>query len=185
MKITILAGSVRKERQSFGLASYLQVQLQKRGIQVGLIDLAKTPLPIFGQEGSDQSNVKSIGDQLRQSNALILVTPEYHGSFSGVLKNALDYYWEEFQKKPIGVAAASAGKMAGINASTQLQHVVLSLGAYPVPRKLLVSEIHKAFNSNYLPLNNSLSEAVEKFLDEFLWFSEAMTAKKMKAEKVV
>ncbi len=178
MKITILAGSVRKERQSYSLAHYLQVQLVKRGIQVELIDLAKTPLPIFGQEGNNESNVKLVGEQLQQGDAIILVTPEYQGSFSGVLKNALDYYWEEFNKKPIGVATASAGKMAGINASTQLQHVVLSLGGYALPKKLLIPEVHKAFNSSSLPLKDTISEAVEKYLNEFLWFSEAVTAKK-------
>lgn len=180
MKITILAGSVRKERQSFSLAFYLQVELQKRGIQTGLIDLAKITLPIFGQEGSDQSNVKHIGEQLKQSEAIILVTPEYHGSFSGALKNALDYYWVEFQKKPIGVAAASTGKMGGINASTQLQHVVLSLGAYPIPIKLLIPEVDSAFDLDYQPKNKSVGDAAEKFLDELLWLAEAVAVKKAK-----
>lgn len=178
MKTSILTGSVRKERQSYGLAHYLQEQLIKRGIASELIDLAQTPLPIYGQEEGDQTHVKSIGEQLAQSDALILVSPEYHGSFSGALKNALDYYWAEFQKKPIGVATASAGKMGGINASTQLQHVVLSLGAYPIPRKLLVPEIQTAFDSSYQPLKESVLATTDEFLKEFLWFAEAIAAKK-------
>lgn len=180
MKISILAGSVRKNRQSFALAHYLHQLLENAGIQSSLIDLLATPLPIYGLEDTDQSNVKPIGEQLRQSDAILLVTPEYHGSFSGVLKNALDYYWEEFQQKPIGVAAASAGKMAGINASTQLQHVVLSLGAYPMPRKLLVSEIHHAFDDDFQPRKSAVSESAVKFLDDFVWFAEAIADKKKK-----
>lgn len=185
MKITILAGSVRKGRKSFQLARYLREQLIERANQTTLIDLARTPLPIYGQEGADESNVKLIGEQLEESDAIILLSPEYHGSFSGALKNALDYYWAEFRHKPIGVATASAGRMAGINASTQLQHVVLSLGAYPLPQKLLVPEIHKAFSADLLPLNKAIAEATGKFLNEFLWFAEAITAKKTKELSII
>lgn len=124
MKITIVLGSVRKERQSFRLAYYLQQRLLEKRIGTDLIDLAKTPLPVFGQEVREEAHVEPMGLQLQQSDALIFVTPEYHGSFSGALKNALEYYWEEFYRKPIGVATASGGKMGGINASSQLQHVI-------------------------------------------------------------
>lgn len=178
MKVVILLGSIRKGRQSYKLAYYLQKRLIDKGIQTELIDLARKPLPVFGQEEGDNSNVEYIGDQLQQSDAIIFVTPEYHGSFSGVLKNAIDYYWSEFQKKPIGVATASAGRMGGINASTQLQHVILSLGAYPLPLKLLVPEIYKTFDDSFNSLSENTTKSAKKFLDEFLWFTEAIVNKK-------
>jgi azobenzene reductase len=188
MKVTILLGSVRTGRQSFKVAYYLKKQLEERSIQTNLIDLAETPVPIFGEQANRPAavleSIKKISRQLQEADGLILVTPEYHGSYSGVIKNALDYFWGEFKTKPIAVAAASAGRMGGINASTQLQHVILSLGAYPLPLKLLVPDIQNAFDNSFNALNESVASSAAKFLDEFLWFTEAVSNKKNKAIQI-
>lgn len=186
MKITILLGTVRKERKSHSAAYYVAKSLEERGIDTDLIDLAKEQLPILGYETDnteDKTRVKEIGERIDESDALIFVTPEYQGSFSGVIKNAMDHFFPEFHKKPIGVVAASAGSMAGINASTQLQHVILSLGAFPMPFKLLIPEIHKAFDDRYEPQNEKIVMNTDKFLDEFLWFSDALVQKKNQEKK--
>lgn len=182
MKVTIVLGSIRKGRQSHKVAYFLQKKLTERAIETDLIDLAETPLPIFGANSqysySLEDNIIGIINRLQKADALVLVTPEYHGSFSGVLKNALDHFWIEFGKKPIGVVTTYSGRMGGINASTQLQHVILSLGAYPLPLKFLVPHIQTAFDTSLIPLSDSISSSADKFLDEFLWFAEAIAAKK-------
>ena len=182
MKTAILTGSIRKGRQSHKAALFLKKKLEERGIEVDLIDLNESPLPLFGTDpdhsGIFESNIKEISGRLQKAEALIFVTPEYHGSFSGVIKNAIDHFWSEFQKKPIGVATASAGRMGGINASTQLQHVILRIGAYPLPVKFLVPEVPVTFDNSNNPLSNSLVNSANKFLDEFLWLAEAVTEKK-------
>jgi azobenzene reductase len=94
------------------------------------------------------------------------------------LKNTLEYFWDEFSRKPIGVATASSGKMGGINASSQLQHVILSLGAYPAPLKLLVPEIETALDESFIPQNKKVVQSAERFLDELLWFADSLYQKK-------
>lgn len=182
MKIAILLGSVRMGRQTHRAAYYLKQKLSDRNIATDLIDLAKEPLPIFkervGHHPEPLENVSAISKRLHQANALLLVTPEYHGSISGALKNALDYYWSEFQKKPIGVVATSAGKFGGINASNHLQEITLSIGAYPIPLKWLVPRIRDSFDDNYKPKHDRATESAENFLDEFLWFADAIHQKK-------
>lgn len=182
MKIAIVLGSIRKERQSHRVAYHLEKMLIQRNIETYVIDLLIHPLSIFGQPAQDYSqleNIKQIGVRLTESDALIFVTPEYHGSFSGVLKNALDHFWIEFHKKPIGIAATSTGKFGGLNAATQLQHVILSLGAYPLPLKLLIPEIHRAFDDSFETQLVNLSKSTNRFLDEFLWFADAVSQKKI------
>ena len=183
MNVAIVSGSIREGRQSYKAAVFLKKKLEGKEVTVDLIDLNDTPLPMFGADSEQaanlQDNVKLIGKRLNKADALILVSPEYHGSFSGVLKNALDYFWSEFQKKPIAVATASAGRMGGINASAQLQHVILSLGAYPLPLKFLVSDVQNSFDDSYNPLNPSLENSANKFIEEFLWLADAVVKKKM------
>ncbi|HEY0670348.1 MAG TPA: NAD(P)H-dependent oxidoreductase [Sphingobacteriaceae bacterium] len=182
MKTGILTGSIRKGRQSHKVAVFLKLKLEEKGIEVDLIDLSEHPLPLYGAVANAydnyDKNIKTISNRLHDTDALIFVTPEYHGSFSGVIKNAIDHFWSEFQKKPIAVATASAGRMGGINASTQLQHVILSIGAYPLPLKFLAPEVQTIFDSSNNPVSQSLANAADKFLDEFLWLAEAVTQKK-------
>jgi len=180
MKVAILVGSVRNGRQSHKLGYYIHKQLKKRGVTSDLIDLAEMSLPIYGTGDADIhiNRAIAIGARLMEAEAIILVTPEYHGSFSGALKNALDYFGDEFKRKAVGIAAASAGRMGGINASTQLQHVVSSMGAYPVPLKLLVPEVYNAFTVALEPTSELITEMTDAFLTEFIWFAEAIVLKK-------
>ena len=189
MKCAIILGSIRIGRQSHRIAYYLERKLRERGIEVIMVDLAEHPLPMMEEDNgrlrSPADDISIIGAQLKEADSMILVSPEYHGSFSGVLKNALDFYWAEFKKKPIGVVTTGSGKMGGINASTQMQHVVLSLGAYPVPTKLLIPEIQHAFNEQFEPLREDIVKNTDRFLTEFCWFANAIVeAKAAQAEKV-
>jgi len=182
MKVALLLGSIRIGRQSHKIAHYLKGELIKRGIEADLIDLATDVLPMLeeraGMHKGHPAVVAELGRRLEYADGIIFITPEYHGSFSGVLKNALDYYWREFQRKPIGVVTVSRGMSGGMNASIQLQHIILSLGAYPLPVKLLVPEIHKAFDDQFSPQHESVIRNTEKFIDSFLWLADAIYRKK-------
>jgi azobenzene reductase len=127
-------------------------------------------LYLYGIKG----HIEAIRTILRSANGIILVSPEYHGSNSGVLKNALDHYWNEFKKVPTGVATASAGKFGGINASVQLQHVILSMGGFPVPSKLIVPEIQNITESSDNTSYQEFLKHTAHFLDEYLWFCNAL-----------
>lgn len=183
MKFAIIVGSIRIGRQSHRVAYYLAKKIHLRGIDVIMIDLAEHPLPMMEDEKGKlhhpTGDISVIGTQLKEADAMILVSPEYHGSFTGVLKNALDFYWAEFKKKPIGVVTTGSGKMGGINASIQMQHVVLSLGAFPLPTKLLIPEIQHAFNDQFEPLRDDIVRNTDRFLSDFTWFANAIVNAKV------
>ncbi len=187
MKVVIISGSVRTGRQSQKAAQYLQKELILKGISTETIDLAEYSLPIMEERITRDPEAPAaaleISEKLKTAAAIILVTPEYHGSFSGVLKNALDYFGPEFTKKVVGVVTVSGGKMGGINASVQLQHVILSMGAFPLPQKLLVGEIQNAFDEELKPKTELLAKQAGKFIEEFTWFAEAINSAKKVNEK--
>jgi azobenzene reductase len=183
MKLIILLGSVREGRQSHKIATYLLRRLEAEpGTTPELVDLKAQPLPIFEsrwqQDDAPQEALASLGERLQAADAMIFVSPEYHGSYTGVLKNAVDHYWGEFARKPIGVVATGAGQFGGLNASTEMQQLVLSIGAFPMPLKLLVPRIKHAFDENDELIDEKSRELTEKFVNEFLWFSRAILAAK-------
>lgn len=178
MKIAILIGSIRKGRQSQKAAYLVEKKLVERGVTVDLIDLAEVRLPLLEERVDRDPNVApevlEVGKRLAAADGIILLSPEYHGSYTGVLKNALDYYRAEFQKKPMGVIAVSTGKMAGINASVQMQHVVLSMGAYAMPQKFLVPDIINTIDEHGNSEVAAIHAQADKFTDEFLWLTKAI-----------
>lgn len=182
MKVAILIGSIRKGRQSQKAAYLIEKKLEARGVEVDIIDLAENTLPML-EERADRDpqvspDVIAVGKRLAVADSVILLSPEYHGSYTGVLKNALDYYRAEFQKKPIGVIAVSSGKMAGINASVQMQHLVLSMGAYALPQKFLVPDITNTIDEHGHTEVAALQAQADKFAEEFLWLTQAIVSAK-------
>jgi len=185
MNILILSGSVRTGRRSHEVA----VELQKRFISHGLLDthvldLAVYNLPVLEEKflaGKDMpAGLSEIQHKLDTADAMVFLSPEYHGSYSGALKNAVDYFWKEFTRKPIGVVAVASGRFGGINASTEMQQLVLSLGGFPMPYKLLIPMVQNAFDENGRVTDELLSKNFDKFITEYAWFAEAITDRKAK-----
>lgn len=188
MKIAIIIGSVRNGRLSQHAGFFVHKKLLAKRMDAEIIDLAAYPLPIMeeriNRDPQPPENALIIGRKLKEADAIILVTPEYHGSYSGVLKNALDYFLPEFSKKVVGVVTATTGRFGGINASVQLQHVILSMGAYPLPSKLIVPDLANAFDENMNAQSDILIRQADKFVDEFIWFAQAIVnAKDEKIQK--
>jgi len=185
MNILIISGSVRTGRKSHDAA----IELQRRFIAYGLpdthlLDLAVYNLPVLEEKFLEGKNMPSglaeIKQKLDTADAMVFLSPEYHGSYSGALKNALDYFWKEFQHKPIGVVAVASGRYGGINASTEMQLLILSLGAFPMPYKLLIPMVQNAFDEKGKITDEALARNFDKFISEYAWFAGAIVDRKAK-----
>lgn len=76
------------------LANVVESALRAREVDTRVIHLACNPLPMLDPEDPKQSEKASVShflDEVFSADSLVLVTPSYHNSFSGRLKNALDY----------------------------------------------------------------------------------------------
>ena len=179
MHILILLGSIREGRQTPKIATHIhQLFTHFSDVDVTLVDLKAHALPIFEdrwqQKETPDPALEALGQQMHAADGIILVSPEYHGSYTGVLKNAIDHYWKEFYRKPMGVVATGAGPFGGINASTEMQQLILSLGGFAMPLKLLVPNIKYAFNELGEIALPPLEKMSQKFVDEFVWFTRAI-----------
>lgn len=179
LHILLILGSIRNGRHTHKVAHYLdQILGQNEGVEVTTWDLAQEPVPLLTEQWKKQESPPPLltekGRQLSQADGIILCSPEYHGSFTGVLKNALDHFWKEFSRKPMGVVATGSGPMGGINASTELQLLILSLGGYPMPKKLLAPHVQKLFDEEGIPKKEKFIAQTEDFVAEYLWFVRAL-----------
>lgn len=184
-KITILYGAIREGRLSIRAAKALQNALQQSGkATVTFIDIKDYNLPVMESRLKDMENppagLLEISNALETADGIVFVTPEYNNSYSGAMKNCIDYFTKEWAKKPIGICCGSNGKMGGINASNLLQLLVLAIGAFPMPYKLLVPELHLSLDENGVPQNEIMQKNLDRFVSEYLWFVEAIATQRQK-----
>jgi len=182
-EIAVLCGSVRMGRQSPAVARYFADALAKQpGVKVNYIDLAEYDLPIMMERRGKHPNLpaaaEKLGAQLQNADALVVVSPEYNGSYPGALKNALDYYYDELSKKPVGLVTVSGGRLGGISALLALQVLFLKVGAIVSPAKMQVAEVTKVFDEHGATDNEHFIKSAQRFIVDFMWLAEAILAKK-------
>ena len=183
--IPLIVGSTRRDRQSIKVARFVHARLAQRpGVQTELLDLLEYNFPIMEERlhrrDDPPPGLKEYGAKIERADSLLIVTPEYNNGYPGVLKNALDYLLPEYERKPVGIVTVSAGNFGGITCLAQLRLVTIGMGAFPIPENLAVSRVHESFKEDGTPNDPAYERRAAGFLDELLWFTEAIADRKAK-----
>ena len=184
MNILVISGSIRENASTRRVAQHLVNRLSSfEQLQSELIDLTLYEYPIwkevFHLEVNPPVECRILHDKLEACDAMILVTPEYNGSYSLALKNMIDYYGVKvFERKTIGVSAVSIGSLGGIRSGLQLQQLILAIYAIPVPQMLLIPNVQNKFEENGNLLDQSFTKYVDHFIADFIWYAEAIFVKR-------
>jgi NAD(P)H-dependent FMN reductase len=126
IRIMMLAGSNRKDATSTQLLCYISRMLVDQGCEVELFDLHEMPVPFYDGDVEEygDANLERLVRLAHEADGFVLATPEYHGSVSGVLKNALDHLsFQQFDGKVV-LSVSSAGGAVGVSCLTHLQAIV-------------------------------------------------------------
>lgn len=185
MQIEIISGSPRSNSVTRRVALFLQQYLQEHTRhETGIIDLREWDLPqvqsVWVNAEKAPVEFRPLAERIFAADALILVTPEFNGSYSPAMKNLLDYFPKQHHK-PFGIVTASPGAMGGIRASQQLLQLVPALFGIASPYMLIVPAVDKKFSPDGDLLDESFQNAVHNFVTEFLWLSEQLVKEKLTA----
>jgi NAD(P)H-dependent FMN reductase len=184
--IPVLLGSSRIGRKSSGVAHFLVEKLHGHSrIHTELLDLATYNLPIMERRLQEMEQLPpglwELSEQLRQADGLLMVVPEYKNGYPGVLKNALDYLEAGILRyKPIAICTVSSEEFGGLNCLAQLRLVCLALGGVPIPGALPVGKVQEAFDADGTLRDARLAKRLQPFLEELLWYVEAMVVQRMR-----
>lgn len=142
-KITIIAicGSLRENSHTRRALEIALEGAKQVGVETMLIDLRTYNLVFCDGNSTDDypEDVLKLRQQVKSAHGIILGTPEYHGSYSGVLKNALDLMgFEEFEGKMMGLVGVSGGVLGANSAISTLRSVGRSLHAWVVPEQVSI-----------------------------------------------
>ena len=143
--VVAVAGSLRDH-------SYTRLALRRvldaaaeAGADTDLLDLRTFDLPPLDPDVEEQGDSAAFARCVREADAVVLGTPMYHGSYAGVLKNALDYCgFDEFEDTTVGLLGVAGGAFP-ITALEHLRSVCRALDAWALPLQVAVPNSGNSF----------------------------------------
>lgn len=121
--------------------------------------------------------VERLRQEIRHADGIVLGTPEYHGSFSGVLKNALDLTDpEDWRGRMIAHAGISGGSAGPGSALVGLRSVGRGLYAWVLPGQVAIASAHKAFDEQGQPHSPDIAERLMQLGGELTHFARVHAA---------
>lgn len=183
--IKVITGSTREGRFSDKAAAWIAGEVKKQeGVAAELLDLRDYEMPFFNEPVSPSYKQKPYTNEaaarftakISEGDAFVIVTPEYNRGTSGVLKNALDWVYQEWNNKP--VAFVSYGSVGGARAVEQLRLNTIELQMAPIRAAVHIP------GEKYFPVLFGKTEASELFasltgdaetmIAQLLWWARAL-----------
>jgi chromate reductase len=168
LNILGISGSLRKRSYNTALLREAAA-LMSPGMKLEIYNLS--PLPMFNpdEEHPFPASVADFRDRLREADGLLIASPEYNSSLSGMLKNALDWASRPPQNplfgKPVAIMGASTGNFGTVRAQLHLRQVLTHIGALSLSKpEVLVARAEQAFDAE----RNLVDPAARDFLKDML-----------------
>ena len=165
IRILGIAGSLR--RQSYNRAALrAATQLAPGGATVEIFELDGIPGFSEDDERNPPEKVVELKRRIRESDAILFVTPEYNYSIPGVLKNAIDwasrpYGDSAWSGKPAAIMGASPGMIGTARAQYHLRQVMVFLNMFPLNQpEVMIAKAHERFDAE----GNLTDEKTKEFI---------------------
>lgn len=147
---------------------------QNAGGQTSLVDLRELRLP-FAESGwspHEWPDAEKLLSAVRGADGLLWATPEYHGSYSGALKNALDLAAiQDYDGKVVALLGVAAGQIGAIQSLTHLRGIARQLHMWAIPSQLSIAHSYGAFDDAGQLKDAKLAASMEKMSVELVKWS--------------
>ena len=191
MKLAVILGSTREGRYTERLARWIVAQAGVPQVEVELIDLRDYPMPIYNADDHERNGFDEHAARLQrllsEHQGLLICSPEYNGSLSGALKNALDWasrksdefkMGEVFGGKVGAIMTESPGSFGGLRCLGHLRSILSILGVNVLPSEIAVSKVGEMFDGD----DSTMTNETMKNLLENLGASLVDTMRKLHGE---
>ena len=179
IRIGIILGSTRPNRNGEQVARWVYDNASLRSdAEFELVDLRDYPLPhldeplppSMGQYQNDHT--RQWAEKIASFDGFVMVTPEYNHSTSGVLKNAIDYLYAEWNNKAVGFV--SYGAVGGARAAEHLRLVAGELQMADVRQQVTLSLITDFENFSVFKPSDYSVGALNTLFDQVIAWSAAL-----------
>ena len=179
IRIGIILGSTRPNRNGEQVAQWVyEIASRRSDAEFELVDLRDYPLPHLDEPvppamGQYQNeHTKQWAEKIASFDGFVFVTPEYNHSTSGVLKNAIDYLYAEWNNKAVGFV--SYGGVGGARAAEHLRLVAGELQMADVRQQVALSLLTEFENFSVFKPGDYNLAALDTLLDQVVAWSNAL-----------
>jgi FMN reductase len=152
--IVAIGGTLRPGSSTEKAMRHVLAAAERAGARVTLISGPALQLPLYQPENPERSEgARHLVAELALADGIILGSPGYHGSISGLVKNALDYAEDlrndarpYFSGRPVGCVATAGGWPGAVNTLGALRDIVHSLRGWPTPMGAAINSSEKVFD---------------------------------------
>ena len=178
-RIGIILGSTRPNRNGEQVAKWVyEIAAQRSDAEFELVDLRDYPLPHLDEPlppsmGQYQNeHTRQWAAKIGSFDGFVFVTPEYNHSTSGVLKNAIDFLYAEWNNKAVGFV--SYGAVGGARAAEHLRLVAGELQMADVRQQVALSLLTEFENFSVFKPGDYNRSALDTLLDQVIAWSSAL-----------
>lgn len=161
IKIVTIAGSVRPNNMtSMALALVIDEIRQHPDIHLEAVDPTEMKLLFPGEESNQSTEL--LHKIVSGATGVVLATPEYHGSYSSVMKLIIENlgYPSVLSGKPVALLGVADGQIGAVKALEHLRSVCSHIGAIVLPYPVSVSGVHKLFSEEGKCLNPEVEKRI-------------------------
>ncbi len=172
--VLIISGTNRPGSNAMKIATVLAGHYRRAEVPVDLLSLVDLPEAIYRPEAYAQKPLGFVAIQQRvlAASGLHVVSPEYTGSFPGVLKYFLDMlkYPDSFHRKPVAFVGEASGVWGGLRAVEQLQLVFAYRNAHVYPERVFISAVEQKLDSAGLLVDAEIDARLRRQAEGFAGF---------------
>ena len=190
MKLLIFAGSTRQHSINRRLASAAATMARAAGADVTLLELSSLDIPMYNADLEAQgtpADVIRLKELMDSHAAWIICSPEYNGSYTGLLKNTIDWasspvkghaVWSDGNKpfggKVVGLLSASNGALGGLRSLSHLQPLLLNLQSWVCPQQFALGRASDALGDDGTLTTDAARQGVQRVVDQVLWAAQRL-----------
>jgi NAD(P)H-dependent FMN reductase len=168
-----VGSSMRRDSFSTETLKIILNKVNKNGGETRLLNLYSNPLPMYTAEYNEKlSEIKHAVELVNWADAIILATPDYHGSMAGSLKNFLDYFWAEFAGKTFGYLCSSHEK--GLTVMDQMRTAIRQCYGWSLPYGISINSTQD-FNTDREIINAQLLGRLESFARDLVVYGNLIS----------
>lgn len=179
-----LGGTTRSGSTSEVALRYALGAAERAGARTAMLAGPALQLPMYTPEKAERSDAASeLVALLRQSHGIILVSPGYHGSISGLIKNALDYVEDMrgdravyFDGRAVGCVACAHGWQATGSTLAALRSIVHAVRGWPTPIGVAVNSSLSPFDAEGHCLDAAVGAQIEMMAQQVVNFARMHAA---------
>lgn len=172
IEIITIGGSVRQNNNTDKALAVVIEQLKKhQDVKVREIDLGAIEFSLPGKPLQDPQ-VKEFQHIVRGATGVVIATPEYHGSFSSLIKLAIENlgHPSALKNKPVALLGVAAGRIGAVKSLEHLRSVVSHVGAIALPKMVSIDRVREKFEADGTILDEETEIQLRGLADNLLGY---------------